>query len=77
MWLTTPALWRERVPGSFLPPVPSPAGFGVRVESLDATRRYLDSNGAPVHAGMKGGSPASLWIAPEDACGAAIQFRQE
>jgi catechol 2,3-dioxygenase-like lactoylglutathione lyase family enzyme len=76
MWLTEQAQWRERVPGSFVPPVPSPAGFGVRVESLDATRRYLESNGVSVHAGMKSGSPASLWVAPEDACGAAIQFLQ-
>ena len=48
--------------------------------SLDATRRYLESNGVPVQAGMnaspKAGVPASLWVAPEHACGAAIQFLQ-
>lgn len=75
-WLTEESQWRGRVPGSFVPPAPSPAGFGIRVESLDATRQYLESKGVPVHAGMKGGSPASLWVAPEDACGAAIQFLQ-
>ena len=76
MWLTEESQWRSRVPGTFVPPVPSPAGFGVRVESLDATRRYLESSGVRVQAGMQGGGPASFWVAPEDACGAAIQFMQ-
>lgn len=80
LWLTQEKQWRERVPGSFVPPVPSPAGFGIRVADLDATRRHLESNGVPVHAGMnaspKPGVPASLWVAPEHACGAAIQFMQ-
>lgn len=80
LWLTQEKQWRERVPGSFVPPVPSPAGFGIRVASLEATRKYLESNGVPVQAGMnaspKPGVPASLWVAPEYACGAAIQFMQ-
>ena len=72
-WLTQEKAWRERVPGSFVPPVPSPAGFGVRVQSIDATRRLLESNGVRMHAGM---NPSQFWVAPEDACGAAIQFMQ-
>ncbi len=76
LWLADEAHWRSRVPGSFVPPPPSPAGFGIRVKSLDATRQYLESKGVPVHAGMKGGGPDSLWVAPEEACGAAIQFLQ-
>lgn len=72
-WLTGEKAWRMRVPGSFVPPVPSPAGFGIRVESIEATRKYLDSAGVRVHAGM---SPSQFWVAPEDACGAAIQFSQ-
>ena len=72
-WLTQEKAWRERVPGSFVPPVPSPAGFGVRVQSIEATRRLLESNGVRVHAGM---NPSQFWVAPEDACGAAIQFMQ-
>ena len=72
-WLTQEKAWRERVPGSFVPPVPSPAGFGVRVQSVDATRRLLESNGVRVQAGM---NPSQFWVAPEDACGAAIQFMQ-
>ena len=72
-WLTEEKAWRERVPSSFVPPVPSPAGFGVRVHSIDATRRLLESNGVRVHAGM---NSSQLWVAPEDACGAAIQFSQ-
>ena len=73
MWLTEESAWRERVPGGFVPPVPSPAGFGIRVESIDATRKFLESSGVQVHAGM---SSSQLWVAPEDACGAAIQFSQ-
>jgi hypothetical protein len=73
MWLTQESAWRERVPGSFVPPVPSPAGFGIRVESIEATRKYLESHGVKVRAGM---SASQFWVAPEDACGAAIQFMQ-
>jgi len=73
MWLTQESAWRERVPGSFVPPVPSPAGFGIRVQSIDATRKYLESKGVKIHAGM---SASQFWVAPEDACGAAIQFMQ-
>ena len=73
MWLTEERAWRERVPGSFVPPLPSPTGFGIRVESIDATRKYLESNGVRVSAGM---SDAQIWVAPEDGCGAAIQFSQ-
>ena len=72
LWLTEEAQWRQKVPGSFVPPVPSPAGFGIRVASLDATRRVLESNQVPVQAGMN----SSIWVAPEHACGAAIQFLQ-
>jgi catechol 2,3-dioxygenase-like lactoylglutathione lyase family enzyme len=73
MWLTQEAEWRKRVPGGFVPPVPSPAGFGIRVASIEATRKYLASQGVPVQAGM---SASQLWVAPEHACGAAIQFMQ-
>jgi hypothetical protein len=73
LWLTSEEQWRSRVPGSFVPPVPSPAGFGIRVESIEATRRYFESNGVPMHAGM---NASQFWVAPEDACGAAIQFSQ-
>ena len=72
-WLTEEKAWRERVPGGFVPPVPSPAGFGIRVESIEATRKYFEVNGVRVHAGM---NSSQLWVAPEDACGAAIQFSQ-
>jgi catechol 2,3-dioxygenase-like lactoylglutathione lyase family enzyme len=73
LWLAEESKWKERVPGSFVPPAPSPAGFGIRVESIDATRRYLESKGVRVHAGM---NASQFWVAPEDACGAAIQFMQ-
>ncbi len=73
MWLADEASWRARVPGGFVPPPPSPAGIGIRVASIDATRRYLESKGVPVHAGM---NASQIWVAPEDACGAAVQFLQ-
>jgi hypothetical protein len=73
MWLAEEKGWRERVPGSFVPPIPSPAGFGIKVKSIEATRDYFKSKGVQVHAGM---NASQLWIAPEEACGAAIQFSQ-
>lgn len=80
LWVTGEKQWRERVPGHVLPPLASPAGFGVRVASLEATRHYLESNGVAVHPAMNksqhAGAAASFWVAPEDACGAAIQFLQ-
>ena len=80
LWLTTEAQWRDKVPGAFVPPQPAPAGFGIRVASLEATRKYLASQGVRTHEAMHGsgksGAPPSLWVAPEDACGAAIQFLQ-
>jgi hypothetical protein len=76
LWLTTPAHWRRWAPGQFVPPAPSPAGFGVRVAALDATRAYLASRGVPVHEATPGAGPAGLWVAPEDAGGAALLFRQ-
>lgn len=75
-WVTDATNWRERTPGSFAPPAPAPAGFGIRVESLDRTRALLEANGVAVHAGMRSRGPASIWVAPEDACGAAVQFLQ-
>ena len=76
IWVTDPASWRSRVPGAFVPPAPAPAGFGVRVTSLATCREILRANGVSVHEGMASGPAASLWVAPEDACGAAIQFTQ-
>ena len=80
LWLTTESQWRERVPGRFVPPPPAPAGFGIRVASLEATRKFLAAQGVRTHEGMhasgSSGAPPSLWVAPEDACGAAIQFQQ-
>lgn len=73
LWLADENAWREKVPGQFMPPVPSPAGFGIRVASIEATRKVLESNGVQVHSGM---NASQIWVAPEDACGAAVQFMQ-
>ena len=74
LWVTTPEAWRSRVPGKFLPPLPAPAGFGVRVRSLATTREWLTQQGVAIQTGMHDGS--SFWVAPEEAGGAAIQFIQ-
>lgn len=80
IWLVREARWRELLPGSFVPPVPSPAGFGIRVASLEDTQRCLESNGVRTqvskNASLWSGGPAGIWVAPEDACGAAIRFLQ-
>lgn len=73
LWLAEEKAWRDRVPGQFVPPVPSPAGFGLRVKSIDAARKLLESNGVRIHSGM---NDKQFWVAPEDACGSAIQFMQ-
>jgi catechol 2,3-dioxygenase-like lactoylglutathione lyase family enzyme len=76
LWLVAPAQWRARTPGGFVPPAPSPAGFGIRVASLDDTRAFLQAQGVTVHAGGIGDGSEGLWVAPEDAAGAALLFRQ-
>ena len=75
-WLLTPECWRDRAPAGFVPPTPSPVGFGLRVASLEATRAFFTTQGVCVHEVAAPAGPAGFWIAPEDACGAAILFRQ-
>lgn len=55
-----------------LPPLPSPVGFGIRVESLDRTRSHLASQGIAVTEDQ-----GALWVGPEDACGAALRFHEK
>jgi catechol 2,3-dioxygenase-like lactoylglutathione lyase family enzyme len=76
IWVTDATSWRARTPGAFAPPAPAPAGFGLRVRSLDASRAYFASKGIAMQPGATGTS-TSFWIAPEEACGAAIQFIQD
>jgi catechol 2,3-dioxygenase-like lactoylglutathione lyase family enzyme len=76
MSFVTEARWRERVPGRFLPPLPSPAGFSISVVSLAQTRNWLAGQGVPVRDALHDDGVECLWLAAEDACGAAIQFRQ-
>lgn len=70
VWIATPEAWARRAPGAAAPALPSPAGIGFRVESIAAARRLLEQNGVATHEGMDGG----IWVAPGEACGAAIYF---
>ena len=70
VWIATPEAWARRAPGAAAPALPSPAGIGFKVKSLAATRALLGKNGVETHDGLDGG----IWVAPEQACGAAIYF---
>lgn len=62
--VVSPAEW----PFAPLPPLPSPVGFGVRVDSLAKTRACLAANGVAFT------ERNGLWTAPADGCGSAIRF---
>jgi catechol 2,3-dioxygenase-like lactoylglutathione lyase family enzyme len=51
-----------------LPPLPSPVGFGIRVDSLAKTRACLATGG------VKFEENNGLWTTPADGCGSAIRF---
>ena len=51
-----------------LPPLPSPVGFGIRVDSLAKTRACLTASG------VKFEEDDGLWTSPADGCGSAIRF---
>jgi len=63
--------WQARSGGGPIAPLPMPVGFGVRVASLERTRKLLADNGVR-HAESNG-----LWVGPGDACGATIRFFKE
>lgn len=70
VWIATPEAWARRAPGAVVPALPGPAGIGFRVKSIAATRTLLEKNGVAAHDGLDGG----IWVAPADACGAAVYF---
>ena len=70
VWIATPAAWARRAAGAAPPVVPSPGGIGFRVNDIAATRALLKTNGVEARDGPDGG----VWVAPADACGAAIGF---
>lgn len=81
-WIFTPEGWKARAPGSYVPPLPAPVGYQIGVKSLDETRKYLESQGFTVHGSSVApvsavDVPPGLWIAAEDAGGAAVHFVQE
>lgn len=73
VWIATPAAWARRSAGATAPVVPGPGGIGFRVIDLAATRALLKKNSVETRDGPDSG----LWIAPGDACGAAIGFFQD
>lgn len=66
--VVSPSEWPFRP----LPPLPSPVGFGIRVESLDRTRRYLASQGIAVTEDQ-----GALWVGPADACSSTLRFHEK
>ena len=57
------------VPGR-TPALPYIAGLGLRVEDLARTADLLSKNGIAYR-----GSPASLMVGPDEACGAFLEFQ--
>jgi catechol 2,3-dioxygenase-like lactoylglutathione lyase family enzyme len=72
VWVVTPEAWARRSQGAAAPAVPSPAGIGFKVKSLGAVRELLAQNGVAMSEG-----PDGLWVAPAQACGAAIGFFEQ
>lgn len=73
VWIASPAAWARRSGGAIAPAVPCPGGIGFRVNDLAATRALLADRGVEVREGQDGGA----WVAPADACGAAIGFFED
>ncbi len=65
------AAWRARGNDAPRADLPVPAGFGIRVRALDATRELLARNGVSTRV-----EPNGVWVAPEQGCGAALHFFQ-
>jgi len=64
------------MPGSALPLLPAPVGFGIRVRSMEQTRQLLIANQVPLRQ-TDNGRDGGIWIGADDAFGAAIHFHQE
>jgi catechol 2,3-dioxygenase-like lactoylglutathione lyase family enzyme len=65
-------------PGVVAPALPFVAGIALSVDDLDRARRALAAAGALCHdRSAHDHKTGAIWIAPADACGAAIEFVQE
>lgn len=62
--VVSPAEWKFRP----LPPLPSPVGFGIRVDSLAKARACLAAGGVAFDEND------GLWTNPADGCGSVIRF---
>ena len=67
--ITEPGALAKSYPGAVLPALPSVARVTLAVESVDATRKFLEENGVTPHR-----SEAGIWVRPERAGGAILEF---
>lgn len=74
--VATPEALAARFPGVAPPPVPSIAGVTFAAADLSAARAHLDANGITAQArGDRSRDTPTLWVAPEAAEGAIVEFQ--
>ena len=66
-----PRYFAERYPQAALPPLPCVAAARYQVDDLAATRRCLSDNGVAFNS-----LDGAVWIEPQDAAGAVIEFSE-
>jgi catechol 2,3-dioxygenase-like lactoylglutathione lyase family enzyme len=60
-------------PGATLPPPPCFAAFAIKVKNIADTRQFLAERKVPFHVA----GDLSIWLKPEQACGAVLLFVDE
>ena len=68
--LTTPEKVLSRYPGAVLPAVPSVGVVELRVNDVDATKRFLEGADVTPHV-----SNEAVWVRPERAGGVILEFK--
>ncbi len=69
----TPKGMAALAPGVKLPPPPCFGVFAIKVKNIATTRAFLAEKNIPVHIGGE----KSVWLGPEQACGAMLLFVDE
>jgi catechol 2,3-dioxygenase-like lactoylglutathione lyase family enzyme len=69
----TPKGLAALAPGAKLPEPPCLAAFAIKVKDIAATRAFLTRQGVPFQAGGE----QTIWLKPEQACGAVLLFVDE
>ncbi len=75
-WLMSEAQLRQAVPVLAGQPAQRVAAACFTVRSLDHLRAYLDGQGVPHTPGVDADGRPAVWVGPEFACHAALQFVQ-